>query len=140
MIPLYSQTESSKIKEYGVYELNINDSLFLSDLDSIIFKMPCPNLQDEDNKYFRIHFSSPDIINVTLYKSPNGEYSFGYFKYINYLFFVSGDLPENLFKRKKNKQKFSYKTVPGIATIEEFPFWRIIYKRKRLRLIEQGCW
>lgn len=141
---LYSQVGAGRLVNVvsTIYELEVIDSLFLKDIDSLLLKSNSPVLKDSTNKYFTVYITkskenSDDYqFQFELFKIPIAEYGdFGYFEYKGYTFFVGENALMTLFKRKQNKKRFTYMRGEYART-EEFPMWVFSYKDNRLILLE----
>ena len=131
---------------YIVHELEVTDSIFLKDIDSLLLDSDCPYLKNSANKYFALYITKSNKnsehynLVIALYPVPIAEYgNTGYFEYKGYTFFVDENEIVTLFKRKNNKKEFTYKRGEYRVT-EEFPMWVFSYKNQRLTLLESTCW
>ena len=144
---LYPQVGAGKIIKVvsTIHELDVTDSLFLKDIDSLLLNSNCPDLNDSANKYFDVYVTkskeNPEEyqFQFELFKIPIAEDTdIGYFEYNRYTFFVRENTPNIFFKRKNNTKKFTYKRGEYRIT-EEFPMWVFSYKNQRLILLENTC-
>jgi len=123
---------------YNNHELEIIDSLFLGDIDSLVLKSCCPYLSDTINRYFSVAIVQTEENNkeykaiFELFPVPiaDGE-RLGYFDYKGYTFFVRKSDLITLFRRKSQRKTFTYKRGEQIIT-EEYPMWVLTYKNNRL--------
>jgi len=90
-----------------VHELEVTDSLFLKDIDSLLLDSDCPYLKNSTNKYFALYIIKSNKnyehynLVIELYPVAIAEYGdTGYFEYKGYTFFVGKNELTTLFKRK----------------------------------------
>jgi len=111
----------------SVSNLIVKDSLFLYELDSLIFKSICSeiNALDGSLKIFNVYSKKNDkedncyTLNINLdqrIQIHNENDLKGCFDYKGYLFLWFNDIPPNLFYLSNQKRKLTYiKGVPHIA-------------------------
>jgi hypothetical protein len=123
-------------------KLQVIDSIFLSDIDSLILTSECSVLKKGNYKYFGIgtYPIKSDTILFELIELPvSDSTAVGYFEYRNYIFFVQNSFDKTLFKKTKQRKKFTYKRGK-LAVVEDFPLWVCLYNKRRLILLEEYTW
>lgn len=143
---LYGQNLVEPYREvsYSLYELEVNDSIFLASIDSFIFAPKCSEIENRKFQYFIMKIVEVGgefySIMVEAYRDPVADINaIGYFAYKGYSFFIYGCNPYNIFRKMKRKKLFKYKTG-GLLYVEDFPYWKFILSNRRLILEECDCW
>ena len=140
----YQTTE--KVEIYAS-NLNVLDSLFLEDLDSLIFNSVCPGIkeskakifnvnckiQDKKNNVYRLNVSLDDIIQIY-----SQEEFRGCFDYRGYLFLWYGDIPEKLLSISDRKRKLIY--MKGLYIVSDLAEFIFSYSNKKLELKGICCY
>ncbi len=120
---------------------------FSSEIDSLVLKSDCPNLKIEKNKYFLVRFIndsecvSSHKVFFELVQTPleSGD-NIGYFCINDYVFIISGDVPENFIIFTNEAKEFTSRRGKYFV-VECFPSWLFFLRNNQLvDLIEMDCW
>lgn len=145
--PQYPAPQNKKTKvKYFLEKLEVVDSLFLNELNAIVFQESCLSVNNAKNGFFSMDIDELDcenlsfLIKIEFHKFPfihNSAY--GFFNYKDYTFVLYGDNPKSIFfPTGKSKKIIILKD--SIPSIEDFPSWLIKYEDRKLTIRNFDCW
>ena len=151
--PIFSQTGTGTIGpiveiNFKLEKVEFINNDFYGEIDTLVLKSDCPNLKVENNKYFHVRFISNtdcknsnhevffELVNTPLTSRDN----IGFFCMKDYIFIISGDIPENFLIVSSETKEFTSRRGKYYV-VECFPSWLFLFRDNQLiELIEMDCW